>query len=285
MGKKTKKKKVNRRRLVLLISYLVFCLCVAVLAAFRPFNVEKVKKVPVKKAHAVATQKKKTVPKRPLSVSELRRQKYPQELIEFVEKYPETAQFVTDYKTDARKYNHQKIDISHEVRKGTIPLFIQWDKRWGYRHYGGGFFATKTCGPTCMSMVYSGLTGKTDMDPYTMSLWSYNHGYYENGVGTRWVFLEDMPKRLGLDEVDIRADAATLRSYLKGGWVCIANVKKGDFTKTGHYIVIKGLSKDGKLLINDPNSPKNSRKKWNVYRVTRQTRLLAAYRLKKKTTR
>lgn len=274
-----KKKKVNRRRLVLLISYLVFCLCVCVLVVFRPFNVEKAK---AKKAEKVTVKAKKTTTKKqPLSVSELRAQNYPEELIEFVQKYPETAQFVTDYKTDADKYNNAKIDISKEVHKGTIPLFIQWDKRWGYRDYGGGFFATKTCGPTCMSMVYCGLTGKTDMDPYTMSQWSYKHGYYQDGVGTRWVFLENMPKRLGLEEVDIKADADTLKTYLKEGWVCIANVKKGDFTKTGHYIVIKGLSKDGKLLINDPNSPKNSKKKWAVKRVVKQIRLLAAYRLKK----
>lgn len=34
-------------------------------------------------------------------------------------------------------------DISAEVQQGTIPLFLQWDKRWGYEQYGDNFMAVK----------------------------------------------------------------------------------------------------------------------------------------------
>lgn len=270
--------RVNRRRLIMLISYLVFCLCTLVLAYERPFNVEKVsvKKTVTKKTTT------KTV-KKTYTAAELRALKYPEELVEFMEKYPETTQFVVDYKKDADTYNNKTISIKSEVKKGTIPLFIQWDKRWGYRDYAGGFFATKTCGPTCMSMVYSGLTGKTDMDPYKMSQWSYSHGYYEQGVGTRWLFMENAAPHFGLVEKDIANDVATIKEYLKAKYVLIANVKKGDFTKSGHYIVITGLTSDGKLKVNDPNSRINSAKTWSITRVSKQIKLLGAFRLKSTT--
>ena len=36
---------------------------------------------------------------------------------------------------------------------GSVPLFLQWDERWGYRSYGGDFLAVTGCGPTALSMV------------------------------------------------------------------------------------------------------------------------------------
>ena len=53
----------------------------------------------------------------------------PDSLIEFEQKYPEATDFVENY----HKYKNKSfdLDVSHEVRKDNIPLFIQWDKRWG----------------------------------------------------------------------------------------------------------------------------------------------------------
>lgn len=39
-----------------------------------------------------------------------------------------------------------------------IPLFIQWDKRWGYDAYGNDVIGLSGCGPTCLSMIVIGLT-------------------------------------------------------------------------------------------------------------------------------
>lgn len=50
----------------------------------------------------------------------------PDSLIEFEQKYPEATDFVENY----HKYKNKSfdLDVSHEVRKDNIPLFIQWDK-------------------------------------------------------------------------------------------------------------------------------------------------------------
>jgi hypothetical protein len=75
----------------------------------------------------------------------------PDSLIEFEQKYPEATDFVENY----HKYKNKSfdLDVSHEVRKDNIPLFIQWDKRWGYKTYGSNFLGVNGCGPTSLSMV------------------------------------------------------------------------------------------------------------------------------------
>jgi hypothetical protein len=272
--KKLIKSGVKLNRLMMLISYVVICICLVILAIFRPFDVKKVE------AKKTVTKKvvKKTTVKKTYTIAELKAENYPAELVEFAQKYPETMPFVADYKKDAAIYNKKTISIKGEVTKGTIPLFIQWDKRWGYRKYAGGFFATRTCGPTCMSMVYSGLTGKTDQNPYKMAQWSYKNGYYENGQGTRWIFMHNAAVHFGLTEIDIRNSPSTIKEYIKNGYVLIANVKKGDFTTSGHYIVITGIDASGKLTINDPNSRINSSKSWDINRVSKQIKLLGAFK-------
>ena len=47
----------------------------------------------------------------------------------------------------------------------------------------------------------------------------------------------------------------------------------GDFTSSGHYIVLVGL-KDGKYIVNDPNSPENSQKLWSYEQIEGQIRNL-----------
>lgn len=55
---------------------------------------------------------------------------YPESLVQLYEKNEEARQFVLDYKKNGN--NEQPIDISSDVTDGKIPLFLQWDERWGY---------------------------------------------------------------------------------------------------------------------------------------------------------
>ena len=48
---------------------------------------------------------------------------------------------------------------------------------------------------------------------------------------------------------------------------------RGDFTATGHYIVLIGLE-DGKFIVNDPNSVENSQKLWSYEQIQGQIRNL-----------
>ena len=57
----------------------------------------------------------------------------------------------------------------------------------------------------------------------------------------------------------------------------ICSMKPGDFTTTGHFIVLTGLTEDGKLMLNDPNSITRSNKRWDIETVVGQMKSAWTY--------
>lgn len=199
----------------------------------------------------------------------------PESLIELVERQPEAYDFAKDYKKYADK--DLAIDISDEVKEGKIPLFIQWDKRWGYREYGGNYMALNGCGPTCLSMVYCGLKGDTEWNPWKVAQWSSEHGYYVPGSGTAWSLMSEGAAQLGLQVMEAKPDADTITEELAKGKVIIACMGPGDFTTQGHFIVLTKVTGSGKIVVNDPNSKKRSKQTWDVDRLVAQMKDMWVY--------
>ena len=201
----------------------------------------------------------------------------PAQLIDFMEHRPETTDFVMSYpeKHDTTSY----LDLSKEVTAGEIPLFIQWDERWGYKQYGDDFFALNGCGPTCLSMVCLGLGGDTKYDPYTVGQLMDNNGYYETGVGSKWSVMTDGASLIGLHGEEISLDEYVIRSTLENGSPIICSVGEGDFTQSGHFIVLAGIAQDGSIIVNDPCSRINSEQTWELSHLMPQIKNLWAFSL------
>lgn len=202
---------------------------------------------------------------------------YPQSLLELLERNPETVDFVYDYPEEGRKQH--EIDLSGEVTQGDIPLFLQWDERWGYQEYGSDMLAITGCGPTCLSMVYCGLTGKTDKNPLEMARFSEEQGYYSDGIGTSWTLMSQGAIQLGLNVQEIPLTAQLIIDQLNAGHPVICTMGPGDFTDSGHYIVLLRVNDDDSIAINDPNSPQNSEKRWDLEQLMGQMKNLWAYSL------
>lgn len=202
-------------------------------------------------------------------------QKYPESLLELLELNPEAEQFVLDYFQNKDK--HPKIDLSGEVTKGAIPLFIQWDERWGYETYGSDMMAITGCGPTCLSMVLCGLSGDTQWDPLSMARYAEREGYYVKGAGTAWDLMNLGAADLGLTVQEIIFDGDHIQAWLAGGNPIICAMRPGDFTTTGHFIVLSGLDEYGRVTVCDPNSRNNSEKTWEVEELIPQIKNLWAY--------
>ena len=185
---------------------------------------------------------------------------YPESLLSLAERNPEAKRFVMNY--PKKKDKQEKIDLSNEVEKGEIPLFIQWDERWGYQVYGDDFMAVTGCGATCLSMVYCGLTGDTDWNPLELANKADSQGYYVQGNGSSWSIMSDIGAELGLNVSEISLNENSIREELESKHPIICIVGPGDFTTGGHFIVLTGTDDNGKIIVNDPNSKKNSEKKW-----------------------
>ena len=202
---------------------------------------------------------------------------YPESLIALYDRNPEARTFVLDYLK--REQWENSVDLSGEVVCGTIPLFLQWDERWGYETYGDDFLAVTGCGPTSLSMVYCGLTGDTWWNPGRMAQKAEDEGYYVEGAGSSWSLMTDGARSMGLTVEGVNLDRDSLETALKNQMPVICSVEPGDFTTEGHFLVMTGIDDAGKISVNDPNSRRKSQKTWEIDRMLDQIKAMWAYLL------
>lgn len=156
-----------------------------------------------------------------------------------------------------------------EWRQGSVPALYQTDPAWADEPYAGGTVAERGCGPTCLAMAYVALTGRTDLDPAGMCAFSEAGGFVQDGM-TTWALMTDGAAQLGLTSEELPASAGAVTGALAQGRPVICSVRPGDFTTTGHFIVLAGVSEDGGLVVRDPNSAERSAQTWDVERVLAQ---------------
>lgn len=189
---------------------------------------------------------------------------YPQELIELASKKPETIDFVSNFKEHLSTATKSKISVKSDYQEGKIPLFLQWDERWGYDKYGDNFIAINGCGPTTLSMVIVGLTKDTSINPKVVADFSAKKGYLVNNVGSSWDLMSKGAKAFGLKSSEVPLSKSSILSTLKKGHPIIASMGPGQFTTSGHYIVLTGVTDDEKIIVNDPDSKSRSNKTWDI---------------------
>lgn len=199
---------------------------------------------------------------------------YPQSLIDLLERNPETEDFVLGYPF----YEKEAYTLEDFEDTPSVPLFLQWDSRWGYEKYGSDVLGITGCGPTCLAMVGYYLTGDDAFTPEKIASFSLLNGYYASGYGSSWTLISEGGGKLGLDVKELPLVESRINENLKAGNPIILAMGKGDFTTTGHYIVLTGI-REGMYTVNDPNSPENSQKLWSYEQLESQIRNLWAIRL------
>ena len=196
---------------------------------------------------------------------------WPDELIELLEKNPETKDFVLNY--PLKKDLTPEIDLSEYADSENVPLLFQWDERWGYNQYAGEMMGFSGCGPTCLSMVCIYLLNDTEYTPKCIADFAETNGYSVSGNGSAWTLISSGGKELGLDVTEIPLDENRIIRNLEVGNPIICVMGPGDFTSTGHYIVLTGYA-DGMVTVNDPNSNARSEQLWELTSIMGQIRNL-----------
>ena len=198
---------------------------------------------------------------------------YPAEAVDMFLKNRETAGYLLNYPSESGKKHSD--DISEELGENGIPLFLQWDERWGYDSYGDGKIGWTGCGPTCLAMASAGLTGRKKWTPASVAEFSEKRGYYTYGSGTSWELMTSGAEAMGLHSEEIPLSEGSMKDKLDDGSVIICSVGPGDFTTEGHFILLRGYTEGG-FLVNDPNSRERSEKVWPYQRLSGQIRNLWA---------
>lgn len=186
---------------------------------------------------------------------------------------PEARDFVLSY--DELSGTRSEVDLSEHLNSDELPLFMQWDKRWGYMEYSGDCVALTGCGPVCLSMVAVYLTQDENMSPDKIVDFATLNGYSQRGCGSLWTLISEGGKKLGLKVEELPLVEHIIIEKLEQGIPIICVMGPGDFTTTGHFIVMTRYEKD-KIWVNDPNSRANSQKGWEYDRIESQIKNLWA---------
>lgn len=148
----------------------------------------------------------------------------------------------------------------------SIIYYNQTDPAWSEEPYGSDRIGGYGCGPVAMAMAVSSMT-ENQMDPAQMAQWCADQGYWAKKHGSYLSIVSGTAEAFGLTCTSIppeQADPAELLQRLATGQVAVALMGPGHFTNGGHFILLRGASLDGQILVADPASPERSLTLWDL---------------------
>lgn len=144
-----------------------------------------------------------------------------------------------------------------------VTYFYQAGEEWAEKPYGTDTIGPYGCGPTVMAMAVASMT-ETDTDPEAMAAWAVEHGYWARRSGSYHSIVMGTARAFGMEaEAFPSRDVDDLRAALWDGKMLVALVGPGHFTTGGHFILIRGATLGGEVLVADPNSPERSLMLWD----------------------
>ncbi|MBQ4647810.1 MAG: C39 family peptidase [Clostridia bacterium] len=159
------------------------------------------------------------------------------------------------------------------LKQNDGSSFIYYEQTWDAytsHPYGNATIGGYGCGPTSMAMVVSNLTDYV-ITPDKMGDWSASHGYFVSGRGTAYGLFPAVSAMYGINCTTISSyDKNAVVSALKQGKLLLTVVSYGDFTMGRHFLLIRGITDDGKLLLADSGKYENCLTEWDYDRVIRQ---------------
>lgn len=149
--------------------------------------------------------------------------------------------------------------------------YLQTDPRWRYNDYSTAGEKTTIgasgCGPTAMAMVLA-TWADPKVNPATECAWALAHGFKAPHRGTYYGYFVPAGARYGLKVRQINAvniygnsksaHHETARKAIEAGHLVIACMGKGNWTSSGHYVLVWEIQ-GNTIYINDPASTKKSR--------------------------
>lgn len=195
----------------------------------------------------------------------------PEEIAETFFRNEDVSMFLTAYESfdtleDAELINaYEGINIGEYTIHANgmeIVHFLQYDSKWGGVSYGSSTIAKAGCGPTCLAMVTSYLTGNA-VSPVDVAKWSERNGHIDSNNNTYWSLMTSYPQAMGYKGTNLGHNGDAVIKALQNGQPVIARCGPGIFTKNGHFIVLRGITSEGKILVNDPNDNFYSKNYYN----------------------
>ena len=167
--------------------------------------------------------------------------------------------------------SNETVNQSTSTTNGTFHNYYQGDYA-NVKYGSSGTIASAGCGPTSLAMILQYKTGKT-IDPTVTAAYAVQHNYRKVGSGTVEDLFPAMAQEYGLSCTQEKQTPENITNALKSGKVLLLHMKHGTFSNgIGHYIVAKGITSDGQVIIADPASKSRSNKTWSVNKIASETK-------------
>ena len=134
--------------------------------------------------------------------------------------------------------------------------------------YGDEGFGQCGCGPTCAAAIISNLAG-VSVTPEDMRVYGIEHNSYIPNVGTTYDFLMTVTAAYGIKATNVASKSAVIEA-LKAGKLVLVTMGPGDFTLGAHFMLYRGVTDEGKILVADSYSFELSAKEWDWDDLERQ---------------
>lgn len=134
---------------------------------------------------------------------------------------------------------------------------------------GGSTIQAAGCGPTAVAVCYSSLTGKK-ADVPKMCDQVYKHGWYYTGQGCSHSVVPGLSKLYGLNCKGLGYSKDAVEKALRAGHPVVALMGPGDFTDSGHFVVLTRMVGKDQVKIADVGSRANTYKTWSLKDVVQQ---------------
>lgn len=143
--------------------------------------------------------------------------------------------------TEPEETEPETVDIRHDV-----PLYFQND--YPYTMYGYGTVESSGCSITCLAMVASYMTDHAYL-PDELA------GYFGGRAANNMARLEYGSDTMQLPYEKNTNWHTTLAALQEGKIAIVLMNKKSVFTDSQHFVVLTGITADGRILVNDPYLP------------------------------
>ncbi|MBQ7646096.1 MAG: C39 family peptidase [Clostridia bacterium] len=154
-----------------------------------------------------------------------------------------------------------------------LVYYCQVDPEYKNVPYGSNTLGGYGCGPTNMAMVISTLSKKV-VSPIDMAKWAVAHGHYVKNRGTSYAFMTAAAKEYGVKVSTIsKSNKSDILNALKSGKILLTVMKAGHFTRGSHFMIIRGVTDSGKLLVADSGSYARSVMEWDYSTVMSEVKL------------
>ncbi len=148
-----------------------------------------------------------------------------------------------------------------------IPIYYQQDyKDVSLKPGTNKTVSSSGCGFTSCAMIVSYLLDKKITPREFVGDWSRKYYVYNQGMS--YGLPSATAKHYGLGEVESTTSTSRMVEALRNNQPVMSSQKAGLFTSGGHLIVLRGITSDGKILVNDPNKSNAVGKKYNSRKFT-----------------